>query len=284
MKKYFIGIFICGLILLVSLLVLRYAFFETYKKFIENVELAYVALKSEQVVEKNNDIFQLQNLVAHAGGGIENLNFLNSLETLKLSYGKGFRFIELDFEWTSDGHLVLIHDWRKSVLELFNAWPRRYSIKEFKNLKMINKMTNLSLDDLISWIKQYPDVFIITDVKHDNIRALTKIRKEFPESVRNFIPQIYHFYEYFPVRDLGYKHIILTLYIADYSDQAVLKFAKEYPLTAVTMPMNRALTCLPRKLKKLGISTYAHTVNKASLQHKLYANGVFGVYTDFLTP
>lgn len=283
MKRYFVGIFVCGLIILVSLPVSRHAFFGAYKKFIEYGELAYVAIKSEKA-DRNNDALKLENLVAHAGGGVENLPYHNSLEVLNSSYSKGFRFIELDFEWTSDEYLVLIHDWKGSIVELYDLPPHRYSLKEYKNLRMINGMTNLTLGDLAEWIKQHPDVFIITDVKRDNIQALTRIREKFPELVRNFIPQIYHFYEYFSVQDLGYKHIILTLYVAAYSDEAVLKFAKKCQIAAVTMSVNRALTELPRKLKRLGIPTYAHTVNEVSLQRKLCANDIFGVYTDTLTP
>ena len=284
MRRYLKGIFVCGLIVVVSLFVFRHAFYRTYKKFIEYGKLTYVTLKNKQFNKKNNDTLQLQNLVAHGGGGIENLDFSNSLEALNVSYNKGFRFIELDFERTSDGCLVLIHDWGKSIPKLYGKPPRRYSLQEYKNLRMINGMTNLSLVDLANWIKQHPDVFIITDIKYDNIRALTKIKERFPELVKNFIPQIYHFYEYLPVQNLGYEHIILTLYVAVYSDEAVLKFAKRYLPTAVTMPFKRALTDLPRKLKRLDIPTYAHTVNETWLQRKLYANGVFGVYTDFLIP
>lgn len=276
--------FICGSIVILSLLLLRFAFPEAYKKSVGYAELAYVTLRNGQIDKEDNDTFQLQSLVAHAGGGIDNVCRANSLEALNLSYGKGFRFIELDFEWTTDGHLVLIHDWKATFSNLFNTTPRRCSLREYKNLRMTNGMTNLSLDELAGWIKRHPDVFIITDVKHDNIRALTKIREDFPELVRNFIPQIYHFSEYSPVHDLGYQHIIITLYVGAYSDGPLLKFARKYPLAAVTMPIGRALTDLPAKLRKLGVPTYAHTVNEVTLQRELHANEVFGVYTDFLTP
>jgi glycerophosphoryl diester phosphodiesterase len=268
----------------ISLFALRYPIYGTLKRSIEHVELAYVALKAEQVDKEDNKTFQLEKLVAHAGGGIEDMDYLNTLEALDLSYNKGFRFIELDFEWTSDGYLVLLHDWKGTFLRYYDAPPRRYSLEEYKNLKIINGMTNLTLDDLARWIKQHPDTFIITDIKGHNIRALAMIKERFPELIGSLIPQIYHFREYFPVRELGFRDIILTLYKARYSDEAVLKFSERYPLTAVTMPIDYALTDLPQELKRIGIPIYAHTVNEVSLQHKLYANGVFGIYTDFLTP
>ena len=284
MKKYLIGIFICGLVILVSLFVLREISYKTYKNIREHVELAYVSLQGLSAGKKTDDSLPLKKLVAHAGGGLDNLTYINSLEALNVNYRNGFRFIEIDLVWTSDGHLVLIHDWNKTVSRLFNVPPRCYSLKEFKKMKMINGMTALSLDDLSKWMSKHPDVFIITDVKSDNGRALAMIREDYPELVKNFIPQIYYFYEYFPVRDLGFSHIILTLYRTSYSDQAILKFAKKYHLIAVTMWFERAQSDLPKELREIGTPTYAYTVNDSALEQVLYNNGVFGVYTDFITP
>jgi glycerophosphoryl diester phosphodiesterase len=52
-----------------------------------------------------------QPLIAHAGGHIYGYKYTNSLEALENSYNNGFRFIELDFDWTQDNQIVLIHDW-----------------------------------------------------------------------------------------------------------------------------------------------------------------------------
>ncbi len=50
-------------------------------------------------------------LVAHAGGGIDGQTYTNSLEAMDLSYSLGHRVIEVDFCWSSDGRLVLMHEW-----------------------------------------------------------------------------------------------------------------------------------------------------------------------------
>ncbi len=36
-------------------------------------------------------------MIAHAGGGINEHNYSNSLEALEYSYNKGFRAFEMDF-------------------------------------------------------------------------------------------------------------------------------------------------------------------------------------------
>lgn len=82
-------------------------------------------------------------LIAHAGGIIKGVMYTNSLEAINNSYNKGFRYIELDFNWTNDGELVLIHDWDDEFAELFDVSPEQYSFSEFKNFTMIKKLTQL---------------------------------------------------------------------------------------------------------------------------------------------
>ncbi|MFC1703667.1 sulfatase-like hydrolase/transferase [Candidatus Omnitrophota bacterium] len=226
----------------------------------------------------------LDPLIAHAGGEVQSVHYSNSKEALEESYAKGLRFIELDFNWTSDGHLVLIHDWNRSMETLFQARPDRRSLSEFKKLTMENNLTQLSLDDLAAWLEEHPDVFIVTDIKTDNIKGLLRIKETFPELAHQFVPQVYYFKEYHQARKLGYQHIILTLYIAQYRDEEILTFADNNCLTAVTMPINRALTSLPVELNKRRIFSYAHTVNSRQLLGNLKKNGVYGIYTDSLRP
>ncbi len=208
----------------------------------------------------------------------------NSLEALQANYNRGFQFIELDFNWTSDGELVLIHDWQESLARLFDAVPGNYTLKEFMQFTMLHGLTQLALDQLAQWLKEHANVYIVTDVKRDNLKALAKIRESFPELIMRFIPQIYFFEEYYPVRTMEYKYIILTLYRSVYSDQEVIEFVRKNKVIAVTMPQYRALTNLPLQLKKINVPTYVHTVNDVSLQRKLNKSGIFGVYTDCLYP
>ena len=98
---------------------------------------------------------KMPELIAHAGGGINNTIYTNSREALDYNYSKGFRFFELDFDWTEDGELVLIHYWVNDTLKrLFNVEVRVYYLKEFKSFKMINNMTQMALGDLINWMKK----------------------------------------------------------------------------------------------------------------------------------
>ncbi len=50
--------------------------------------------------------------IAHAGGGVENHNYTNTLEALVYNYEQGFRFFELDIVEDIYGNLLAAHDWK----------------------------------------------------------------------------------------------------------------------------------------------------------------------------
>ena len=87
------------------------------------------------------------------------------------------------------------------------------------------------------------------------------------------------------MRRLGFDHIIFTLYQTDLDDDGVIDFATQYPLLAVTMPLDRSIESdLPARLHSLGIFVYVHTVNDAERWAQLREIGVSGIYTDKLEP
>jgi lipoteichoic acid synthase len=222
--------------------------------------------------------------IAHAGGGIGGLGYTNSLEALEANYRRGHRFFEVDLNWTSDGQLVLIHDWRGAFKSLFpETKPAGApSLRQFLRLKMKDNLTPMSFSGLARWLLAHPGARIITDVKDGNLRALKTISEECPDLLERIIPQIYSFEEYDSVWAMGYRNIILTLYVANYPDEPVLAFARRRRLFGVTMWDKRAMGNLPNELAKTKTPVFAHTVNSPEMRRKLEANGVSGIYTDFL--
>jgi len=228
--------------------------------------------------------FELPPLVAHAGGRVEDLDYTNSLEAINTSYDKGFRYIELDLAWTEDKHLVLLHDWDITMKQLFGVEGVRAK-HDFKQLKMVNDLTQMTLDDLAEWLKTHRDVHIITDIPEGNVNGLIYIKEKYANIQDQFIPQIYGFDEYDAVKALGYKDIILTLYSEKlYDDNAIINFIRDHPVAAVTIPRWKAIAILPFKLNRLGIPVYAHTIDDKAVMNSLQSNWVYGIYTDNITP
>ena len=222
--------------------------------------------------------------IAHAGGGIGNLSYTNSRDALDANYLRGHRFFEIDLNWTSDGQLVLIHDWQGAFRDLFpkSKIAGTPSLDEFLQLRMKDDLTPMSFSGLVDWLHAHPGVWIVTDVKDDNLRALKKISEEYPQAVDRIIPQVYAFEEYEPVWDMGFRNIILTLYVKNYPDDRVLAFAQSHRPFGITMWAERAMGGLPKELERMKIPVFAHTINSPAEQKKLEANGVSGFYTDFL--
>jgi len=237
-----------------------------------------------EYIPKDNIGFIMPFLIPQAGGNAEGYLYTNSLEAINYSYSRGAKFMEIDVEWTSDEQLVLLHDWEETIKRLFQVQPKKYSLKEFKSFNMINKLTQLDFNDLVNWLYDRPSTFIVTDIKRDNINALAFISRQYPQIQSRLIPQIYDFDEYDKITNLGYKKIILTLYKSNYSDKEIIEFVRSHPVAAVTMPVWRAETNLPRELDALGIFVYAHTVNDTALMEELSKNGVKGFYSDMIQP
>ena len=96
-------------------------------------------------------------LIAHAGGEVGGRVGQNSLEALNRNYAKGHRYFEIDFCWTSDNRLVLIHDWERSFRELFDGAKdiEKPSLERFKSMKMKHGMTQMSLASLLLWLSKH---------------------------------------------------------------------------------------------------------------------------------
>lgn len=228
---------------------------------------------------------ELPLMIAHAGGAVGGQTYSNSLEALDDSYGRGCRLFELDIQWTSDGKLVLLHDWSTAAARIFGGdfgdnWRSR---ETFLHTPRLDGLTSLDLEGLVSWLEAHPDAVVVTDVKWENLQALARLRSEVPGAERRLIPQIYGFQEYARVRELGFERIILTLYRSPAGDHEVADFARSVPLFAVTMPLARAFDGLPSILDEAGVASLVHTVNSPRNARRLAELGVDGIYTDHLT-
>lgn len=221
--------------------------------------------------------------IAHAGGEITGEIYTNSREALDRSYAAGFPLIEIDFEWTTDHKLVLLHDWTLHWPRLFGEVATRGSSEDFKRATMKSGLHQMDLEGLLEWLRDHPGPAIVTDIKSDNLKALALLRDRFPTFASRFIAQAYTTEEARAAAALGYSRVILTLYRNPNSDADVVRFARENRLFAVTLPLKRAiLGTLPWRLRWLGIPVFTHPVNRRAEQWLTFWKGVSGYYTSSL--
>jgi glycerophosphoryl diester phosphodiesterase len=225
-------------------------------------------------------------LIAHALGGIDGSSYTNSLEAFISNYKKGFRAFEVDLIFSSDGFLIAKHDWITETIPPL-------SLKEFKNRKVYNKYTSLSFEDIARLMKQYPDMYIITDAKEtkkeDVLRAFKSIYdtslKVDKSILDRIIPQIFYPDMLTIINSVyKFKNIIYTLYLSHASDNEVIKSVIMNNIKIVTMPKKRCDKAFIERLRKNGIYVYVHTVDTIKDMQLFRQMGANGFYTNFLSP
>lgn len=235
--------------------------------------------------EENLWINQAQ-LIHHAGGGIDGLDYSNSREALENTLSGGERYIEIDFMYTSDHHLVCMHKWAEQ-------WGSETppTLQEFISGNIYGKYSPMTASDLIQYMDQYSDLYIIIDTKESDyvnvIRDLVELSFFNPSITDRFIIQIY---------DSGAKAEILQLY--SFSDSNFLftayKFGSRFPnkimnicydenIYIVTVPYGDWDQETIDLYRSKNIIIYEHTMNRPDQANEELRRGVHGLYTDFLS-
>lgn len=127
-------------------------------------------LSGKSNIEIFNYYVENQTYIMHAGGEINGINYTNSYDALDTNYKKGNRIFEIDLNFTSDDHLVLVHGWTK--YDYKNRLGIEYdsdnlvmSLNDFKNSLLHNKYQTMSIEDLINFMKSHPYSYFILNLK-----------------------------------------------------------------------------------------------------------------------
>lgn len=227
-----------------------------------------------------------ERVIAHGGGAYKGYETTNSVEALNSSIANGYKIIELDMELSSDGKIIMLHDWDRTAKSYYGAvFPKKLSQSQFMQLSVYGKFEVLTFDKLAAVLKEHPNVRIVTDCKGDNLALLSLIAEQYPDFADRFIPQIYDFSQWDKVQELGYRDIILTLYaMADPDPDQIISFVKDHGIYAVTMPDYIAVRGICKQLSDQGIIVYVHPVSEYEDAQKFMGQGAYGVYTGSLLP
>lgn len=227
--------------------------------------------------------------VVHAGGRVgkrdgKSVASSNSAEAVIHAYGAGERVLEIDFNFTSDGGLACIHDWSSRFSgQITEGVP--LSMEEWKTVRLFDELTPLCLDSLAGFMRQHPDLYVVTDVKENNPLAADVIARTCPDLLDRFVIQIYEDGEYEPIAALGFSHIIYTLYNLSSAKKADtqhwMEYASEHALAGYTFPVEwMEREGYVQEMRKAGIPLFVHTVNGQAAIQDCYDRGIGAVYTD----
>lgn len=226
-------------------------------------------------------------MIYHAGGEIHGSSYTNSREAVEETLSEGNYFIEMDFRYTSDGHLVCAHTWPDVYVDDYQP-----TLEEFLASKIQGRFTPLTAEDLIQIMQENPEMYLVTDIKDfQNICSvvadLVEIAEEDSSILNRFIIQLYtgrekaSIQEVYPFDD---SQFLFTLYEWGVFQHEVIHICNEENIAVITVQYGEISDEDVALLRQLGFTVYEHTVNRADLAKLSLERGVSGFYTDTLFP
>ena len=236
--------------------------------------------------------------IAHALGGLDGKEYLNSRESFLSMYNQGVRLFELDLSRTSDGVWVCRHNWNESMGQWEGTGKKVLTERAFTSNKIYGKYTPMTLEDFFLLLKDYPDAFVMIDSKQYSVRNYQMTLEDYCEYVEiaqaagagevldQIIPEIYN-KAMFPGTAMIYSFpsYIYSLW-QEYSTEdleEIASFCREKKIPAATIYWKYWSYEAEEIFEKQGIHLYVYTVNDRNQARKYIAAGAEGICTDFLT-
>ena len=240
-------------------------------------------------VEKLRREIYARKRVVHAGGALmtqagDEVIYTNSLDALKNMYNAGNRFCEIDIRETSDGVLICAHG-DETHLANGSDLPADADSAAFLSERLFGEFQPMSVEMLAAFMCEHPDLVIITDAQGDNLKISQKLADSWPDLLDRFVIQIYHEREYDPIREMGFRNLIYTLYRADDEERnlwEIAHFSETHELVGVTIQKEQFYSMKNRiAMAHCGVPFMFHTVNDgAEIEAMLQKPYVAAVYTD----
>ena len=242
-------------------------------------------------------------LIYHACGGIDGISYSNSQEAMESTLAAGNMLVEVDFLYTTDGHLVCLHKW----IDLLPMWKYKelkreykdkedqipeteYTLEQFLKKNVKGKFTGQTARDIISYMQEYPELHIIVDTKEEDLAAvigeLLKLCDFQPDIAERFVIQLYDrgqkakILELYPFRN---ENFLFTCYKFDpLRVDEILEICSAEQISVVTVPYGSWEQETVDRFLQQQIILFEHTVNDPEMAALSLEKGICGFYTDFL--
>ncbi|MDO4467586.1 MAG: hypothetical protein Q4C49_11395 [Bacillota bacterium] len=264
-----------------------------FEKQIENQYFLSDASQSERL-----GTWKGETVVAHSMGTIEGNSMAPSVEAFLESYEKGYRAMEVDFVYTSDNFLVCRHLWENPDLQEGIDSSHVPTLEQFKKTKILGKYTPLTFSGLCDLLKEYPDVWIVTDTKD---QSMEDVRKHFCSIVAQaqendaldvldrFVIQAYSTNMVDTIREIyPFKNFIYATYvywngnIVDF--MKISRWSRNHNVDAISMWDIYYCPMIQYIADQFGLDIYVHTVNSIQKGKEYINMGAKGIYSDLVLP
>ena len=261
--------FFSVLIIIISIFILMNFEKFRFKKFdiSERIKLLFI----DNSLKKNN-------LIAHAGGGIDDQIYTNSKEALLKSIEKGFNLIELDLIETKDKKLVAANNW-KSFKEKSSCCNNNIpTLNEFKNSIILDKYTPLAAEDINKIFSENKNLILVTD-KTNNFDL---INSSFKFDKSRIIVEVFGQDNYFKAIKNGIKNPLYSASIQHRDKEK--EFIEKYEIKMIAISSSDFIknrNYFIELKKEKGTIIFVYTSNDHN-----FVNDSLGVvdafYTDFI--
>ncbi|MDO4468156.1 MAG: hypothetical protein Q4C49_14335 [Bacillota bacterium] len=230
-------------------------------------------------------------IVAHALGGFNGETYTLCEESLWFNYERGFRVFEIDLVETLDGDLAIQHFWPKKK----NGDYIVPTTQDYKMGKINGKYTPLLFTDILQFMKEHPDVWMIPDFKTDltgNLFQSLVLEAQAMNAVdvlERIIPQIFSVEMYRTVNDIyEFSSYVYGSYVywngsAD-TFEDLCRACVENHIDSISMWNYYCTEEVVRIANRYNIDVYVHSENNSKEAMRFLDMGVKGIYTDFVDP
>ena len=241
----------------------------------QNIKLTKNFKVSELVISIfNEDNKYGYKFIAHAGGGIKNLKYTNSLEAIYNSIQIGYKLIEIDLIETSDNKLVGAHDWDhfRSISNCCKD-SKKPALKDFKNYKIYNDLTTVDYNKINEIFSKNKDLILVTD-KTNNFDLINTL---FTFDDKRIIVEVFGRENYFRAIKNNIKN---PMYSANIHE---LDFIKKYNIKLIALHSKDFISNkkIYKELSDNGTVIFIYSTNDIKFveQNK---NIIGSFYTDFI--
>ena len=239
-----------------------------------------------------SNLFSKQTYIAHAGGSYDGLIYTNSINAIKASLSKNYKYIEIDLMLSSDNFFFGLHSWND--LEKINSLDQlriaklkrkhqlnKLKINDIENFNKNSKIGIITEKSLIKILENNPEVTIITDKTQnfDKLENLSKILKNniYVEisNKQNYLKSLFY--------DLDKRLFYSNL---NKIDQIFIKLLniKDVIVSKKLFSDEKKKSFINKFVKNKKINFYIFTINEQSEVNTFNDIGKFYIYTDFLKP
>lgn len=227
-------------------------------------------------------------LIAHAGGAVAGEPMTNSMEALYAARDKGYKYIELDLNFTSDSILVAVHDWAEynMAMGLEERGDSAPTLSFFKSRTLPSGLSPLSADDINDFFLAHSNLHFVTD----KISDPDILERFFPQLKERMVVEAFSYDHYSELIDRGFEYVTYSC-LADDIPSATAKhiiFSMFFPgkkidkLALHTSAFDYLYMKFLLAIADFEISLY--TVNSFEEIPEGAVQGLRFVYTDSMLP